>query len=65
MFNVCKLAVIIDEPTTVKLMHDFVKENGYELDITNTKLHHEIYDSRKCDISKLKIVIRNPIKKIK
>ena len=22
-----------DEPTTVKLMHDFAKENGYELDI--------------------------------
>ena len=56
-----------DEPTTVKLMHDFAKENGYELDINDTRLHHEIYlsDPRKCDVSKLKTVVRHPIKKIK
>ena len=56
-----------DEPTTVNLMHDFAKENGYKLDITDTRLHHEIYlsDPRKCDVSKLKTVIRHPIKKIK
>ena len=43
------------------------EENGYELDITDTRLHHEIYlsDSRKCDVSKLKTAIRHPIKKIK
>ena len=54
-----------DEPTTVNLMHEFAKENGYELDITDTRLHHEIYlsDPRKCDVSKLKTVIRHPIKK--
>ena len=53
------------EPKTVKLMHDFAKENGYELDITDKRLHHEIYlsDPRKCDVSKLKTVIRHPIKK--
>ncbi len=56
-----------NEPTTVSLMHEYAKENGYELDITDTRLHHEIYlsDPRKCDVSKLKTVIRHPIKKIK
>ena len=56
-----------DEPTTVDLMHEYAKENGYELDITDTRYHHEIYlsDPRKCEVSKLKTVIRHPIKKIK
>ena len=55
-----------DEPETVALMHDFIKSNGYMLDITNSRYHHEIYlsDPRKCEISKLKTVIRHPIKKI-
>ena len=56
-----------EEPTTVELMHEYMKENGYVLDITDTRLHHEIYlsDPRRCDVSKLKTVIRHPIKKIK
>ena len=56
-----------NEPATVNLMHQYMKENGYELDITDNRYHHEIYlsDPRKCDISKLKTVIRHPIKKIK
>lgn len=56
-----------DEPATVELMHEYIKENGYQLDITDTRYHHEIYlsDPRKCDVSKLKTVIRHPIKKIK
>ena len=43
-----------------------LKENGYELDINDERYHHEIYlsDPRKCDVSKLKTVIRHPIKKI-
>ena len=54
-----------DEPATVKLMHKFAEDNGYKLDITDTRYHHEIYlsDPRKCDVSKLKTVIRHPIKK--
>ena len=32
-----------DEPVTVDLMHDYMKANGYELDITDTRYHHEIY----------------------
>ena len=56
-----------NEPATIDLMHKYIKENGYELDITDTRLHHEIYlsDPRRCDINKLKTVIRHPIKKIK
>lgn len=55
-----------DEPATVNAMHEYMKENGYELDITDERYHHEIYlsDPRKCDNNKLKTVIRHPIKKI-
>ena len=55
-----------NEPETVALMHSYMKENGYELDITDSRFHHEIYlsDPRRCDESKLKTVIRHPIKKI-
>ena len=54
-----------DEPATVDLMHDYMKENGYELDITDTRYHHEIYlsDPRKCDRSRLKTVVRHPLRK--
>lgn len=56
-----------NEPATVELMHRYMTENGYELDITGERLHHEIYlsDPRRCDVSRLKTVIRHPIKKIK
>ena len=55
-----------DEPKTIELMHEYMKENGYELDITDTRFHHEIYlsDPRRCDVSKLKTVVRHPIKNI-
>lgn len=54
-----------DEPATVNLMHEYMKENGYELDITDTRYHHEIYlsDPRKCAANNLRTVIRHPIKK--
>lgn len=56
-----------DEPVTVEEMHKYANSNGYEPDISDTRYHHEIYlsDPRKCDINKLKTVIRHPIKKIK
>lgn len=55
-----------DEPATVHLMHEYISDNGYELDITENRYHHEIYlsDPRKCDANKLKTVIRHPIKKV-
>ena len=54
-----------NEPATVELMHKYMEENGYILDITDKKFHHEIYlsDPRKCNENKLKTVIRHPIKK--
>ena len=54
-----------NEPATVELMHNYMEENGYILDITDKKFHHEIYlsDPRKCNENKLKTVIRHPIKK--
>ena len=54
-----------DEPATVAIMHDYMKANGYKLDITDTRHHHEIYlsDPRRCEPSKLKTVIRHPIQK--
>ena len=54
-----------DEPSTINLMHKYMIENGYELDITDNRFHHEIYlsDPRRCDVSKLKTVIRHPIRK--
>lgn len=55
-----------DEPQTVTLMHEFMQENGYVLDINKSRYHHEIYlsDPRKCIGDKLKTVIRHPIKKL-
>ena len=56
-----------NEPETINLMHEYIIENGYELDITGSRFHHEIYlsDPRRCDVSKLKTVIRHPIIKSK
>ena len=52
-----------DEPATITMMDDFAEQNGYEVNITETRYHHEIYlsDPRKCDVSKLKTVVRHPI----
>ena len=53
-----------DEPATVEVMHRFMEEQGYMLDITDQRMHHEIYlsDARKVAPEKLKTVIRHPIK---
>ena len=53
-----------EEPVTVELMHAFMEQEGYELDITDRRLHHEIYmsDARKVAPEKLRTVIRHPIK---
>ena len=54
-----------DELVTMEAMHEYAAQNGYEPNITDTRYHHEIYlsDPRKCDSSKLKTVIRHPIRK--
>ena len=47
-------------------MHEYATEQGYTLDFSDTRLHHEIYlsDPRKCVPEKLKTVIRHPIMRI-
>lgn len=54
-----------NEPETVAIMDAFLEENGYENDINENRLHHEIYmfDARKVAPEKWKTVIRHPIKK--
>lgn len=56
-----------NEPATVAVMDKFLNENGYINDISDTRLHHEIYmsDARKVAPEKWKTVIRHPIKKKK
>ena len=53
-----------DEPETVSQMHAYMDAQGYQLDITDSRMHHEIYlsDARKTAPDKLKTVIRHPIK---
>ena len=53
-----------DEPATVSMMHAYMERQGYELDISAQRLHHEIYlsDARKTAPDKLKTVIRHPIR---
>ena len=53
-----------DEPATVARMHAFMEEQGCALDISETRLHHEIYlsDARKVPPERLKTVIRHPIR---
>lgn len=55
-----------DEPATVELMHRFMEEQGYALDITGQRMHHEIYlsDARRTAPGKLKTVIRHPVRKV-
>jgi len=54
-----------DEPKTIKAMSDYANNQGYIIDISKTRYHHEIYlsDPRKVASNKLKTVIRYPIKK--
>ncbi|MBQ4239826.1 MAG: GyrI-like domain-containing protein [Oscillospiraceae bacterium] len=53
-----------DEPATVERMHEYMRQQGYELDINDKRLHHEIYlsDVRKTAPDKLKTVIRHPVR---
>lgn len=54
------------EPESVAIMDKFLTENGYCNDISELRLHHEIYlsDPRKTAPEKRKTVIRHPIKPI-
>ena len=55
-----------DEPASVARMDAYLTEQGYENDLNDKRLHHEIYlsDARKIAPEKWKTVIRHPIKKM-
>lgn len=54
-----------EEPATIEKMNEYLTEEGYVLDISGERFHHEIYlsDPRRCAEEKLRTVIRHPIKK--
>lgn len=53
-----------DEPATVSAMDSFAQEQGYVIDISDKRYHHEIYlsDPRKTRPDQLKTVVRHPVK---
>lgn len=53
-----------DEPATIQLMDDFIRKEGYTLDFSDVRKHHEIYlsDPRRAKPERLKTVIRQPIR---
>lgn len=54
-----------DEPETIRRMEEFMEQEGYVLDITDQRMHHEIYlsDPRKTSPEKQKTVIRHPVRR--
>ncbi len=54
-----------EEPATVEAMHRFMEEQGYVLDITDQRFHHEIYlsDVRKVAPERCRTVVRHPVRK--
>ena len=54
-----------DEPASVDLMDAYIEQEGYANDLSDVRLHHEIYlsDARRVEPAKRKTVIRHPIKK--
>lgn len=54
------------EPESVALMDNYLAENGYQNDMSESRLHHEIYlsDPRKTIPEKWKTIIRHPIKRL-
>jgi hypothetical protein len=54
------------EGDSIRVMEGFAADQGYDIDISNTRHHHEIYhsDARRVAPEKWKTVIRHPIKKV-
>lgn len=53
------------EPATIDNLYAFTEKEGYAVDFSDTRRHHEIYlgDPRRTAPEKLKTVIRHPVKK--
>ena len=65
IINMTDIGAYDDEPATVDEMHRFMEEQGYALDITDQRMHHEIYlsDARRVAPEKRKTVVRHPIRR--
>lgn len=50
-----------DEPAMVAMMHEFMEKQGYKLDITDKRLHHEIYLSDARKVAPEKLFGRRPV----
>lgn len=52
-----------DEPATIERMDKFAEKNGYRVDITGTRRHHELYlsDPRRTAPEKRKTILRHPV----
>lgn len=59
------LGLFEEEPASVARMDAYLLEHGYENDMSDQRLHHEIYlsDARRVAPEKWKTVIRHPIRK--
>ena len=55
-----------EEPATIEAMRRYIEANGYAEDLSDERLHHEIYlsDPRKSPPEKWKTVIRHPVRRI-
>jgi hypothetical protein len=53
-----------DEPKTLALIDAFIDKNNFKKNITDKRLHHEIYlsDPRKTEPAKMKTILRIPVK---
>ena len=62
--QIMHLGAFDDEPATIAVMDEYIKENGYVNDMNDKRLHHEIYlsDARRVPPEKWKTVIRHPIR---
>ena len=55
-----------DLSPVVAAMEEYAREQGYELDFSQGRYHHEIYlsDVRRCQPEKLKTVLRLPVRRL-
>lgn len=55
-----------DEPATIQKMKAFLEEQGYAENLSEKRLHHEIYlsDPRRTAKERLRTVIRQPIREV-
>ena len=55
-----------DEPATIGAMHAYAEAQGFAIDLSETRRHHEIYltDARRVAPEKWKTVIRLPVRKM-